>query len=196
MVVTRLRVHGSLLQCYGCNRFVGLTLFWRFWGFNCDLSLGFAHCSDFTESTVIYLNCWYFALLFSMASDKGVQDENELCVTVELPATGAVVLMVTMHTGCCKGFTAPRGWKAVQNHSKCCRTETPVTKRKSILTPKALLDKLETLLKERKAKLNKASNLQKSIWEWMQTGSKHEVQCVFMKYLNLISVCLWAGCKL
>ena len=24
-----------------------------------------------------------------MASDKGVQDENELCVMVELPATGA-----------------------------------------------------------------------------------------------------------
>ncbi len=61
-----------------------------------------------------------------------------------------------------------------------------VTKRKVKLTPKAYMEKLEMLQKERKSKLNKACNLQKTIRELMQNrGSKWEVQCSFMKYMRI-----------
>ena len=93
-----------------------------------------------------------------MASDKGVQDENELCVMVELPATGAETHRPTdgdaMHAqrvelelesvqvepatlAVVKGSQPPEAEKLSVITQSVVETETPVTKRKRILTPKA-----------------------------------------------------------
>ncbi|KAK0135606.1 Proteoglycan 4 [Merluccius polli] len=63
-----------------------------------------------------------------------------------------------------------------------------VLKKRAIkMTPKAYLEKLDKLQKERKSKLNKATNLQKHILGLMNAGeSKHKVQCEFMKYIHVI----------
>ncbi|KAK0131615.1 hypothetical protein N1851_033674 [Merluccius polli] len=63
-----------------------------------------------------------------------------------------------------------------------------VLKKRAIkMTPKAYLEKLDKLQKERKSNLNKATNLQKHILGLMNAGeSKHKVQCEFMKYIHVI----------
>ena len=67
--------------------------------------------------------------------------------------------------------------------------ETPIVKKRtSKMTTKAYLEKLDKLQRERKSKFNKATNLQKTILELMhEDESKQNVQCEFMKYINIIS---------
>ncbi len=61
-----------------------------------------------------------------------------------------------------------------------------VIKRSIKLTEKALLDKLETLQKTRKAKLNKASRSKETIKELMHNREyETEVRCAFEKYITL-----------
>ncbi len=59
-------------------------------------------------------------------------------------------------------------------------------KRPPKLTPKALLEKLETLQKTRKSKLNKAKNLMAIIKDLLSNREyEKEVQCSFEKFIKL-----------
>lgn len=61
-----------------------------------------------------------------------------------------------------------------------------VKKRTIKLTPKALMEKIDNLQMERKTKLNKLSNLRKTIVDLMNDKDYvNEVKCTFNKYNNL-----------
>ena len=60
------------------------------------------------------------------------------------------------------------------------------------LTAKAHIERLERLQSDRKAKLNKASNLRKKLQELKQEGdNKSEVKCALD---DLVNVCVEAKC--